>query len=79
MKRPGERRIERLATCAACLFASGTDLTNLCPLMVSEAHTTTGEGIIPAQRKDEDQLSEDDGSSLEVNGLPRVIIQVLHN
>lgn len=79
MKRPGERRIERLATCAACLLASGTDLTNLCPSMVSETHTTTEEGVIPAQRKDEDQLGEDDGGSLEVNGLPRVMIQVHRN
>ena len=30
MKRPGERRMERLAIWAADLFAKGVDLMNLC-------------------------------------------------
>jgi hypothetical protein len=35
MKRPGDSKMERLATCAASLFGKGTDLTNLDDTAVS--------------------------------------------
>lgn len=79
MKRPGERRIEREATCAACLLGKGTDLTNLSPSTVNTAQHIMGEGVVPAQREDQDQLGQDDCRSLEVDGLPRIIAQVFHN
>lgn len=35
--------------------------------------------VLPAQRIDENQFRQDHSGSLEVDSLPRIIIQVLHN
>jgi hypothetical protein len=81
MKRPGDSRMERLATCAACLFGKGTDLTNLDNTAISILYciNTEKKRILPTQRVYKNEFRQNDSCSLEVHGLPRVIAQVLHH
>lgn len=81
MKRPGDSRMERLATCAACLFGKGTDLTNLDYAAISILYCITlgRKHILPTQRVYKNKFCQNDSCSLEVHGLPRIIAQVLHD
>lgn len=81
MRRPGDSRMERLATCAACLFGKGTDLTNLsnsCQNSIA-SHNQKRSSAIPTKRIDKNQLCQDHSCSLEVDSLPGIIAKVLYD
>jgi hypothetical protein len=69
MKRPGDSKMERLATCAACLFGKGTDLTNLDHTVIRLIQRVE-KCMLPAQRVYKNEFSQNDSCSLEVHGLP---------
>jgi hypothetical protein len=81
MKRPGDSKMERLATCAGSLFGKGTDLTNLDYTAISTLYciNTEKKRILPTQRVHKNKFRQNDSCSLKVHSLPRVIAQVLHH
>ena len=73
---PGERRTEMAAVCACFFDAAGEDWTKL--EFISDFTAGSWKLYLQIQGIDEDELAQDDRCSLEINGLPAIVADILN-